>query len=141
MTLSHAPQHLDDLDEAPINPEWIREGAPIARASQWAETTDGRGTMHVWSCTAGTFDWHFDADELVAIVEGEVQVTDDAGTTTVLRPGDSALFVAGSHWVWHVPTYVRKHATLIRPLPASALTALRAAKGAVATVRTRLARS
>ncbi|XVX18578.1 cupin domain-containing protein [Actinomycetota bacterium] len=124
--LSHAMAPFDDLTDDPISPDWIREGAPVARSSQWADTTDGRGTMHVWSCTAGTFDWHFGADEIVVIVEGEVEVTDDAGRTTTLRVGDSALFPAGSHWVWRVPTHVRKQAILIRPLPARAVAVLRA---------------
>jgi hypothetical protein len=47
-------------------------------------------------------------DEIVHILDGEVRVTDDEGTTRTLRAGDVGHFPYGSHTVWDVPQYVRK---------------------------------
>jgi uncharacterized protein len=92
----------------PINPEWVLEGSPQARSGCHSLNTDHWAATHIWDCTAGRFNWHFALEETVLILEGEVHVTDALGHTTVMRPGMLGYFPAGSHWVWHVPAYVRK---------------------------------
>lgn len=126
--MQHARRHDDDLTDSPIEPSWIREGHPVAKVSQWGSSADGITGTYVWSCTAGTFDWHFSSDEIVHVVEGSVTVTSPEGVTTTLGVGDSGFFPAGTVWLWHVPDYVRKHATLVTPLPAPARHALQAAR-------------
>ncbi|MBL8573961.1 MAG: DUF861 domain-containing protein [Hyphomicrobiaceae bacterium] len=117
----------EGLVAAPIRPEWIRAGAPVARASELSRSRDGTATTHGWDCTAGEFDWFFGGDETVYIIEGEVFVADPAsGGERRLGPGDVALFRAGTWSRWRVPVYVRKLAFCRHPLPAPLGLALRA---------------
>ena len=108
-----------ELVDAPIDQDWIIDGAPRARSGWWSSSTDGVANNYVWECTAGRFHWHFGLDETVYVVEGEVEISGVGVETTWLRAGDAALFRAGSSSIWHVPHYVRKHATLRSELPSS----------------------
>ncbi|MBL8567795.1 MAG: DUF861 domain-containing protein [Phreatobacter sp.] len=119
-----------DLDPAPIRPEWILEGNPVARCRHWSDSSDGTTQAMAWDCTAGAFRWFFGGDEIVHIIEGEVNVTDEAGGTRTLRPGDAALFRAGTWSVWRVPHYVRKHAICRDSLPAVVTLPLKAGRKA-----------
>ncbi|KVD70619.1 hypothetical protein WS62_12040 [Burkholderia sp. ABCPW 14] len=109
---------LDDvvLQPSPIDPAWILEGNPVARSGQWSCSPDSTTSMWVWDCTAGRFNWHFDCDETIHVIEGEVIVTSEGHEPRTLRAGDAALFHAGSRAEWHVPKYVRKHAILRPPI-------------------------
>lgn len=107
------------LEPAPINPAWIREGQPVARATQIASSADGTSFTAVWDCTDGSFDWQFSCDETVHILEGEVIVTEPGQAPRTLRVGDVALFPAGMTARWQVPVYVRKLAFCRQPFPRS----------------------
>ena len=111
--------HLDTLSltAAPIRPEWIIAGRPVARARPLTVSSDGTGSSFAWDCTAGSFHWFFGGDELVHILEGEVHV-ESGLTQRRLGPGDVALFRAGTWARWHVPVYVRKLAVCQDALPA-----------------------
>jgi len=103
-----------DLSPQPIEPSWIKEGSPVARAVTLSESPDSLLTAGLWDCTAGTFTWIFGCDEIVHILEGEVRVHD--GTTThVLVPGSVAYFPAGLETIWEVPRYVKKSFILRAP--------------------------
>lgn len=102
------------LKPDPIDPAWILEGNPIARSGRWSLSRDTTTSSWVWDCTAGRFNWYFDADETIYVIEGEVIITADGQEPRSLRAGDAALFYAGTHSQWHVPKYVRKHA-ILRP--------------------------
>lgn len=116
----------DALTDSPIEPSWIVEGAPRARSRRWHSSGDSTVDFYIWDCSAGTFNWTFFAEETVHIVAGEVRIGDPQ-TGTWLRPGDSAVFAAGTTHRWHVPDYVRKHATLRTPLPTSLIRVCRVA--------------
>jgi uncharacterized protein len=105
------------LAPRPIKPEWVLEGEPLARFGSHSQNRDGWAETAHWDCTAGRFRWHFGWEETVVIVEGEVRVTDSAGKTTTLRPGDVAYFPADSWFTWEVERYVRKIAFCRRPVP------------------------
>jgi len=116
---SFSPIMFDKLQwaQAPIDPTWIKDGCPTARVAHLVETEDTLAHVVVWDCTAGAFDWHFDLEETVQIIEGEVRILDKSGTITTLRAGEMCFFQAGSVSTWHVDRYVRKiafcrHATL-----------------------------
>jgi uncharacterized cupin superfamily protein len=111
--------HGKDLSmmAAPINPDWIIRGAPVARVGEHSKSTDEAGSTAVWDCTAGEFRWFFGWDETVVIQEGEVHVTDDQGKNHLLKVGDIAYFRGGTWATWRVETYVRKVAFLRKPLP------------------------
>ncbi len=105
------------MQPCPVNPAWVVEGAPVARNLVLSRSTDGSACTLLWDCTTGVFNWHYDVDETVYVLEGSVIVRDDAGVERRLGPGDQALFRAGSHAVWTVESYVRKVAFCRTPVP------------------------
>ena len=105
-----------DLKSAPIHPDWIVEGTPMARNRLVAGSSDGSGWTMLWDCTAGKFNWTYKVDETVHILEGSVTVTVQ-GKTRTLRPGDIAFFPEGAVAHWHVENYVRKLAFCQKPVP------------------------
>ncbi|WP_349359193.1 cupin domain-containing protein [Stappia sp.] len=123
--LAHAVPTTLPLAPAPIDPDWILEGAPQARAAQIAHAADGRATLSVWDCTRGRFHWYFGGDEAVHILDGAVNVTGPDGRTRHLVAGDAAWFPAGTWFEWDVPEYVRKVAFCHDPVPAVARLPLR----------------
>ncbi|UVC10054.1 DUF861 domain-containing protein [Rhizobium sp. TH2] len=96
------------LVDAPINPEWIVEGNPRARAGLHSPSIDGNASTHIWECTAGTFWWTFHDEETVFILEGQVRVTTPSGQTRTLQPGDIAYFAEGTKALWDIDDYVKK---------------------------------
>jgi uncharacterized cupin superfamily protein len=113
------------LGSCPIRPAWILEGSPVARNKMIAGSADGTASTLMWDCTAGRFNWHYDIDETICVVEGSVTVRDHIGATRTLAAGDTAFFPAGSSAEWTVDRYVRKIAFMRRPLPRSILLAKR----------------
>jgi len=114
-----------ELSPCPIHPDWVIEGAPIARNFVLSRSADAAASTLIWDCTAGRFNWYYDIDETVYVLEGGVTVTDDAGVVHRLDPGDTAFFPAGSHAVWHVESYIRKVAFCRNPVPAPLMFAAR----------------
>ncbi len=105
------------LTDQPINPDWILEGTPRARISEWGESPDGTTSHWTWDCTAGRFRWYYDVDETIVVVAGAVTIRVDDEPPVRLEVGDAAYFPAG-HWVtWHVEEYVRKQAVVRVPVP------------------------
>lgn len=115
-----------ELSPAPIPPDWIIQGTPQARSKRLATSADGTASVMAWSCTAGRFNWLYAVDEAIHIISGEVFVTDEAGQTRRLGPGDMVFFPAGSHSIWHVPHEVRKFAVCRHSMPRLLGNALRA---------------
>jgi uncharacterized cupin superfamily protein len=105
-----------DLRPAPIEPTWILEGNPEARSRIVFKSHDGTASTMIWDCTPGVFNWYYDCDETIHIIEGEVNLTTDRGTFTV-KAGEAVFFPGGSFATWHVTTYVRKLAFLRHTLP------------------------
>jgi len=116
---SLAPVYLANkhrLTPAPIPPQWILEGEPQARNRHIAGSTDGLGSTLMWDCTAGRFNWFYDVDETVYLLEGSITVVDSAGQVNHLRAGDTFFFPQGTRFEWTVPTYVRKIAFIHVPM-------------------------
>jgi uncharacterized cupin superfamily protein len=103
------------LDDAPINPEWIMSGTPVARAGLHSPSTDGKASTNIWECTAGSFWWTFFNEETVVILEGSVRVTSQHGAVRVLKAGDIAYFAKNTRALWEIDTYVRKIAFCRHP--------------------------
>ncbi|MGH8302726.1 MAG: cupin domain-containing protein, partial [Steroidobacteraceae bacterium] len=104
------------LGPAPIPRAWIREGNPVARKKRLAGSSDHLASTYMWDCTAGRFDWFYDTDEVIHVLEGSVNIEDAAGARKRLQAGDTFLFPAGSRYRWTVPDYIRKVAFLHSPL-------------------------
>lgn len=105
------------LKAAPINPEWILRGTPLARVGDHSSSADEASSTAVWDCTAGEFRWYFGWDETVVIQEGEVHVTAEDGSERLLKVGDIAYFRGGTWATWRVDHYVRKIAFVRKPFP------------------------
>ena len=98
----------DALNDAPIDPTWIVEGTPKARARQLDLQPDATIGITIWETTAGRFDWRYSGDEMIIILEGEAEMTPPGEAATVIGKGDIAHFAGGQVVRWHVPTYVKK---------------------------------
>ena len=96
------------LRDAPIKPDWIVFGSPVARAGLHSPSIDGKTSTNIWDCTAGSFWWTFYNEETVYILEGSVRVTSESGITRTLRSGDIAYFAENSKALWEIDDYVRK---------------------------------
>jgi uncharacterized cupin superfamily protein len=105
------------LSPCPIHAGWILEGDPVARNKVLSSSADGTSSTLIWDCTAGRFNWFYDADETLFVLEGGVQLRDVAGNVRDLHAGDSVFVPAGSRAEWTVDTYIRKIAFCRAPLP------------------------
>ncbi len=94
--------------EMPIESSWIRQGNPVAHGIVITQSNDQKVSSGFWSCTPGEFDWHFEGDEFVHLLEGEVTVTAKTGEAYRLQSGDIAYFASGADTTWHVVATVKK---------------------------------
>jgi uncharacterized protein len=106
-----------DLHPAPIEPSWVIDGDPQARARQLYKSLDRQLWTVVWECTEGRFNWHYSVDETILILEGSIVLESDVLPPTRYSAGDTILFRKGAHARWHVEGYVKKLAVFHRVLP------------------------
>jgi len=106
-----------NLDPSPIYPNWILEGTPVACNKVLSTSADGTASTLIWDCTAGRFNWFYDVDETIYVMQGGVVITDAAGAARRLSAGDTIFFPAGARAEWHVEHYIRKIAFCRAPLP------------------------
>ena len=57
------------LTPKPIEPSWIFEGNPVAQCCVLSKSADGLASTMVWECSEGKFNWHYDFDETILILE------------------------------------------------------------------------
>jgi len=96
------------LTPRPIEPSWIIEGNPVAQGCVLSTSADGLACTIVWECSEGKFNWHYDFDETIMILEGAIVLESDAMPPTRYGPGDVIFFRNGAHARWHVQGRVRK---------------------------------
>jgi len=106
-----------NLNPAPIRPDWVLEGNPITRNQVLSSSADGTASTLIWDCTAGRFNWFYDIDETIYVIQGGVVVKDFGGLPRRLQAGDTIFFPAGARAEWHVEHYIRKIAFCRAPLP------------------------
>lgn len=89
----------------------ILDGEPNAGCLFTAKSSDERTTAGFWSCDVGRYEFFFDYDEFVYLVEGEVRVTDknDPERSWVMQPGDTAHFENGCTAIWEVTKKMKKY--------------------------------
>ena len=97
-----------DLKPAPIERSWILEGNPEATSCTLSQSTDGLATTIVWHCTEGKFNWFYDFDETILILEGSIVLESDGLPPTRYVAGDVVFFRDGAHAKWHVEGHVKK---------------------------------
>src|ERR1700676_2729268 len=96
------------LTPRPIEPSWIIEGNPVAQCSTLSKSADGTASTMVWQCSEGKFNWYYDFDETILILEGSIVLENDAMRPTRYGPGDVIFFRDGAHARWHVEGHVKK---------------------------------
>ena len=97
-----------DLTPRPIEPSWIIEGKPDATSCVLSQSADGLASTMVWHCTAGKFNWYYDFDETILILDGGIVLESDAMPPTRYGPGDVIFFRDGAHARWHIESHVKK---------------------------------
>ena len=97
-----------NLTPAPIEPSWIIEGNPVAQNCVLSKSADGLALTLVWECSQGKFNWYYDVDETILILEGAIVLESDTMRPTRYGPGDVIFFKDGAHARWHVEGRVKK---------------------------------
>jgi uncharacterized protein len=97
-----------NLAPRPIDPSWIIEGHPVAQCSVLSKSADGLASTMVWQCSEGKFNWYYDFDETILILEGSIVLENNSMNPTRYGPGDVIFFKDGAHARWHVEGHVRK---------------------------------
>ncbi len=115
-----------DLKPSPIEPSWILEGNPEARSYSLSKSACGTASTLIWSCTEGKFNWYYDCDETIMIVEGSIVLESEGMPPTRYGVGDVIFFREGAHAKWHVEDYVKKVAFLRQANPVGFGLAIRA---------------
>jgi uncharacterized cupin superfamily protein len=88
----------------------ILEGTPRAGGVFTAATTDRALTAGFWSCDVGRYQFHFDYDEFIYVIKGEVHVSEvGSSEVQVLAEGDSALFPRGVTTIWTIKRPLTKY--------------------------------
>jgi len=108
---------MSGLKACPINPAWIRDGNPMARASMMFSSADGWFYTIIWDCSPGKFEWFYDQDETLHLLSGYMILDEGLPTERHVRPGDNVFFPAGSSAHWYVIEHVVKVANVRRPIP------------------------
>lgn len=124
--LIEAAQTAVDLTPSPIESSWIIKGNPAAHSAVLLKSTDGLAWTMVWQCSEGMFNWYYDVDETILILEGSIVLESDTMSPTRYLPGDVIYFKDGAHAKWHVEGHVRKLAFFRRTQPVLLAFALRA---------------
>jgi uncharacterized cupin superfamily protein len=97
-----------NLTPRPIEPSWIIEGNPVAQSCVLSRSADGLASTIVWECSEGKFNWYYDFDETILILEGSIVLENDTMRPTRYGPGDIIFFKDGAHAKWHVEGHVKK---------------------------------
>lgn len=116
------------------------QGQPEARAQDIFDMSSGAMRLVAWSCTKGSFEWHYNLHELCYFLSGEVFISERGGPERRIEAGDTVFFPAGTVHVWRVTQDVRKLAVTHLPIPRMAGTALRVWNRISRTVRHQLKR-
>ena len=101
-----------DLKPSPIEPSWIIEGSPEARSRVLSMSAYGIAATMIWSCTGGKFNWYYDLDETILVLEGSIMLESEGMPPKRYGVGDVIFFRKGAHAKWHVEDYVKKVAFL-----------------------------
>ena len=97
-----------NLTPRPIEPSWIIEGNPQAQWCVLSKSADGLASTMVWECSEGKFNWYYDFDETVMILDGSIVLESDGMPPRRYVAGDVIFFKDGAHAKWHIEDHVKK---------------------------------
>ena len=115
------------LKPSPIEPSWIIEGSPEARSCVLSTSKCGSAWTMIWSCTEGKFNWYYDVDETIMILDGSIVLESKESAPKRYGVGDVILFREGAHAIWRVEGHVKKIAFFRRTIPRGFKFSIRAA--------------
>jgi uncharacterized cupin superfamily protein len=107
-----------ELELRPIEPSWVIEGNPVSHSHILSTSSDGTASTIIWHCTEGKFNWYYDFDETIMILEGSIVLESDGLPAKRYGPGDVIFFRCGAHAKWHVEGHVKKIAFCRNTQPA-----------------------
>jgi uncharacterized cupin superfamily protein len=116
-TLIETARLTVDLTPRPIERSWIIEGNPEASSCVLSQSADGLASTIVWHCTEGRFNWYYDFDETILILEGSIVLEGEGLASKRYGPGDVIFFRDGAHAKWHVDGHVKKLAYCLKTQP------------------------
>ena len=70
-----------------IDPSWIIEGNPQTQQTVLSKSADWRAWTMIWQCSEGKFNWYYDYDETVLILDG----------SAIIENGSRCAYRAGEH--------------------------------------------
>ena len=105
------------LKPSPIASSWVIAGNPVAQSTVLSRSTDRLAWTMVWRCSEGVFNWYYDSDETILILEGSIVLENATMPATRYGPGDVVFFKDGAHAIWHVEGHVKKLAFFRRNQP------------------------
>ena len=97
-----------DLPKITLPQHEILEGTPDARGLFTAESEDGGASAGFWACDVGRYEFVFDYDEFIYLIDGEMTVR-LGDKTWPMRAGDTAHFPQGVTVIWEVTRRVTKY--------------------------------
>jgi uncharacterized cupin superfamily protein len=103
-TIAKTTIHASSYEPYPM-PEEIRvEGDPAAKVHWLRASAAGEPPYYagLWTAQPSVFDYTFEMNETLHVLEGRVVVTQKDGPTLDLRPGDVATFPKGAVTRWDV---------------------------------------
>jgi uncharacterized cupin superfamily protein len=72
------------------------------------KSADGLSQIIVWECSEGKFNWYYDLEETLLILEGSVVLENDTISPTRYGPGDVICLKDGTHAKWFVESRAKK---------------------------------
>ena len=104
-----------------LDPARLVPGSPLPTQSVRNLYTDDTGRFFAGTWRSGPGAWHvsYAENELCALTEGRVRISDECGRTWTFGPGDCFVMPAGFRGVWEVLEPVRKVYAIYEP-PGSA---------------------
>jgi hypothetical protein len=91
-----------------LPPDKLISGNPLQRL--WPQYEDARGHFMagIWACEVGCWRVRYTEEEFCQILDGVSLLTDEQGTQTTLRAGDSFVIPRGFVGTWEVVEPTRK---------------------------------
>jgi uncharacterized cupin superfamily protein len=94
-----------DLEESPLDPAQVVEGAPVVRSLALHDADDlGVG---IWQHSVGV-SIDVEADEVFVVLSGRATIEVEGGPSLEVGPGDVGLLPAGASTRWTVHETLRK---------------------------------
>ena len=85
------------------------EGNPTMKTWVQHTSADGSVISGTWEATPGTYHATYGAYEFVHLIDGQITITPDGGSSVTIKPGDAFAVEPGFAGTWKIEKPVRKH--------------------------------